>query len=80
MRPEQQQVAGLWCFEVLERLSEYLDGDLAAEERERLEAHVSGCDWCERFGGEMAGMVKQLKEQLAEPEPLEPDLLDRLGL
>jgi predicted anti-sigma-YlaC factor YlaD len=80
MRPEQRKVAGLYCFEVLERLSDYLDGDLASADRESLEAHVRGCDWCERFGGEMAGLVKQLREQLAKPEPLEPGLLDRLGV
>lgn len=80
MKPEQRQVAGLYCFEVLERLSDYLDGEIETSECEKLEGHVRGCDWCERFGGEMAGLVKRLREQLTEPEPLEPGLLDRLGL
>lgn len=80
MKPEQRQVAGLYCFEVLERLCLYLDGELEAAERENVEEHLRGCDWCERFGGGMAGLVKQLRQQLAEPEPLEPGLLDRLGV
>ncbi len=80
MKPQQRKVAGLFCFEVLERLSDYLDNELAADARENLEAHLRGCDWCERFGGEMAGLVKALREELAEAEPLEPDLLDRLGI
>lgn len=69
MLPSEREVAGLRCGEVLEELAEYLDGGLAAERRERLEAHVTECDVCRRFGGEYAGAVAALRRELgAEPE------------
>ncbi|MEZ5391616.1 MAG: zf-HC2 domain-containing protein [Bryobacterales bacterium] len=69
----------MYCFEVLDRLSSYLDGELGPGERERVEAHELR-DWCERFGGEMAGLVRTLRSQLGEPEPLDPQLLERIGI
>ena len=47
-------LAGLWCHQVLEQLSRYLDDELAAEDRARFERHVRECDVCSRFGGEFA--------------------------
>lgn len=41
-----------------DRLSEYVDGDLGAEERRALEAHLSGCDAC-------AGVVTELRAVVA---------------
>jgi len=73
-----RMVAGLRCQEVLERLSEYLDGELSAPEVARVEAHVRGCDWCERFGGQFAESVALLKRELGAPEPLETARAQRL--
>jgi anti-sigma factor RsiW len=62
-------VAGLSCSAVLARLSDYMDGDLAAEERVQVEAHLRGCDGCARFGGEFRATVRALREHLGvEPE------------
>ena len=36
-------VAGISCGEVLDRLSAYIDGELSADERARMEAHLRGC-------------------------------------
>jgi anti-sigma factor RsiW len=71
-------VAGIRCIEVLERLSDYLDGDVTLDERTRIEAHLRGCDQCERFGGRMSSIVKTLRETLKEPEPLEDGVARRL--
>jgi anti-sigma factor RsiW len=57
-------VAGLSCREVLARLSDYLDGELAAAERARVEEHLRGCDGCARFGGELRATVRALREHL----------------
>jgi hypothetical protein len=46
-----REVAGLRCTQVLAHLSDYLDGELDPQTRAQVEAHVQGCDWCERFGG-----------------------------
>ena len=71
-------VAGIRCIEVLELLSDYLDGDVSQEVKERIEAHLRGCDQCERFGGQVSSIVKSLREQLKEPEPLDEGVVMRL--
>jgi anti-sigma factor RsiW len=73
----EKSVAGLSCSQVLERLSDYLDGDLAEGPRAALEAHVKGCDGCARFGGEMVGTVRALRRHLLGASP-PPGLLARL--
>jgi predicted anti-sigma-YlaC factor YlaD len=71
-------VAGIRCIEVLEILSDYLDGDVSQEVKERIEAHLRGCDQCERFGGQMSSVVKSLRKQLKDPEPLDEGVAKRL--
>ncbi|HXG44734.1 MAG TPA: zf-HC2 domain-containing protein [Gemmatimonadales bacterium] len=71
-------VAGLRCRDVLEQLSEYLDGDLPEGARERIRAHLAGCDACERFGGEMGAMVALFRRALAIPPPVTASLAERL--
>jgi len=46
--------------------------------RLRLAGHVSGCDVCERFGRRFAGVIRDLRESLGEPEPLEETVAVRL--
>lgn len=70
-----REVAGIRCTEVLAVLSDYLDGELDAATRARVEAHVGGCDWCEHFGGQFAATVGALKRRLDQPPP---GLLDRV--
>lgn len=79
---ENRLVAGLYCAEVLERLSAYLDGELAEDEVERIRAHVAGCVTCERFGGHFARAVRELREVAAPPlaEDVDARLAAALGL
>jgi anti-sigma factor RsiW len=42
------------CREVIDFLTEYLEGGLSAAEARRLEAHLAGCDAC-------AGFLESLK-------------------
>ncbi|MFN7953742.1 MAG: zf-HC2 domain-containing protein [bacterium] len=72
-------VAGLACSDVLANLSRYLDRELPLDQSQRLEAHVRGCEWCERFGERFAAVVGALKRELAEPEPLDPAVSQRLA-
>ena len=78
MTPAERNVAGLRCSQVLERLSEYVDGELTAAEAERVEAHVRGCDWCERFGGDFSALIVELRRRLGAPEALDEGVRGRL--
>jgi anti-sigma factor RsiW len=51
----------LTCAEVLEDLSAFLDGELAAERIDAVRAHVACCDRCASFGGRFAKAVEQLR-------------------
>lgn len=71
-------IAGLSCSQVLDRLSDYLDGDLIAPEREQLEAHLRGCDRCARFGGEFRAVVGALRSHLSRVGAVPGGFRDRL--
>lgn len=73
-----REVAGLRCGEVLERLSSYVDGELAEAERAQVDAHLRGCDWCERFGGRFAETLAAVRRELAAPPEVDDALTGRL--
>ena len=73
-----REVAGIRCVQVLEQLSAYVDGELAATEVARINAHLLGCDWCERFGGEFSSMVSQIRAQLGVSAPVDEGVAERL--
>lgn len=73
-----RRVAGLSCREVLERLSDYVDGELAPGEVRRVDAHLRGCDQCERFGGAFGRLVAGLRNELAAAGPLDAEVAGRL--
>jgi anti-sigma factor RsiW len=68
------EVAGIRCREVLAELSDYLDGELADERVEQINAHLRGCDNCARFGGRFQAVFTAIREVLAEPAPLDDDV------
>ncbi len=74
---ENRHIAGLYCSEVLERLSAFLDGELAEAEVGQIRAHVAECVTCERFGGHFAEAVQKLRE--TEAPPLDADVDARLS-
>lgn len=71
-------VAGVRCREVLADLSEYVDRQLPRRRAEQIEAHLRGCDWCERFGGAFAGTVASLRATLAGTPPIPAPVRARL--
>lgn len=65
------------CEEFSEALSAYLDGELSAEERSRLEAHLEGCPRCQEELKSLRA-VSSLVTSLPEVTP-SPALLAALG-
>ena len=60
-------------------LSDYLDGDLQAGERERVEDHVHWCPECRRALRSLRRTLQGLMELRATPaESIAPDVIDRL--
>ncbi len=71
-------VAGVRCDEVLAELSDFLDGNLAAEREQQLRAHVLECDACECFGADVQTALQALRTT-REAEPISDDLSERLA-
>lgn len=68
---ENRNVGGLFCFDVLAQLSDYVDGELSAADKAKIEVHLAGCDACTKFGGEFGAVVKALREKVLVGEPSE---------
>ncbi len=71
-------VARVRCSEVLDELSDLLDGTMRTERRAMIAAHLAGCDRCARFGGDVARVIAQLRAALGVPTPLASDRADQL--
>lgn len=78
MKAHDRTVAGIRCTEVLDDLSDYLDGELPDDRVAKIEAHLRGCDWCERFGGDFADAIAGLRDRLGPPPEPPADLRARL--
>jgi anti-sigma factor RsiW len=61
---------GLSCRELVELVSDYLEGALAPHEHSRFEAHIAGCEHC-------AAYLRQMRETLALLGTLPADALSR---
>jgi anti-sigma factor RsiW len=66
----------LACREVVELVTDYLEGALDERDRERFERHLRGCDGCTAYLEQMRLTVR-LAGRL-EPEAIEPAFRDRL--
>jgi anti-sigma factor RsiW len=63
--------ATLECREVVEVVSEFLDGALAAGDRARVEQHLLVCPPCTRYLAQMRSTVGSLGDLGAAREPVE---------
>jgi len=66
----------LVCQQVVELVSDYLDGSLSRRDRRRLEKHLAVCDACTAY-------LEQLRVTIAAsgsvaPDDLAPEVLDTL--
>ena len=59
----------LACREVVELVTDYLEGVLGDRDRERFERHLGGCDGC-------AAYLEQMRVTLRVAGRLEPEAID----
>jgi anti-sigma factor RsiW len=64
--------------DILDQLSEYLDGSLSAPEAERIQEHLDGCERCQAFSRTLGTVVSATRELPAEalPAPTRRRLID----
>jgi anti-sigma factor RsiW len=66
----------LACREVVELVTDYLEGALDERDRERFERHLGGCDGCTAYLEQMR-LTLRLAGRL-EPEAIDPAFRERL--
>lgn len=59
------------CQELVEVLTDYLDGALSERDRARLEAHLEECEACTAYLEEFRMLINTAGR--IEPEPLSPE-------
>jgi len=64
------------CQELVEVITDYLEGSLPEEDRVRFEAHLRECPWCQNYVDQMRRTVRTLGS-LAR-EPLAPEVREKL--
>ncbi|MEZ5419539.1 MAG: zf-HC2 domain-containing protein [Vicinamibacterales bacterium] len=78
MRPDERDVAGLTCSQVMAALSDYADGEAPPALRAQIEAHVAACGQCAAFGGDFMALLAAMRRQLARPDDAPDDLRARV--
>jgi len=64
------------CREVVELVTEYLEGTMAPEDREALERHLEGCQGCRAYIEQVRGAVALSRRPPAET--LSPEFQEKL--
>jgi anti-sigma factor RsiW len=64
-----EPVYQLSCQELVELVTDYLEGALPEDERRRFDEHIDGCEGCRRY-------VEQMRATLAAAGELSPESLD----
>ena len=66
----------LVCREVVEVVTDYLEGTMAPRQRERFETHLAGCPHCREYLAQMRQTLEVLGR--IEPDDLPPGAQDEL--
>jgi anti-sigma factor RsiW len=73
MEPDVEQLS---CQELVELVTEYLEGTMAAEDRARFEDHVSRCRGCSEYLEQMRSTIRLLGR--LSPEAISREAEDAL--
>jgi anti-sigma factor RsiW len=57
------------CRQVVELMTDYLEGALSAADRARFEEHIAGCDGCRAYLAQLSTTRKVLRKLADEPIP-----------
>lgn len=57
------------CRDVVELMTDYLEGALSAQDRARFEDHIAGCDGCRAYLEQMRETRKVAGRLASEPVP-----------
>jgi anti-sigma factor RsiW len=57
------------CRQVVELMTDYLEGALSAADRTRFEEHIAGCDGCRAYLAQLATTRRVLRKLADEPIP-----------
>lgn len=60
------------CRQVVELMTDYLEGALSSADRARFEEHIAGCDGCRAYLAQLS-TTRRVLSKLAD-EPIPPDL------
>ena len=65
------------CREMVELMTDYLEGALSARDRERFEEHIAGCDGCRSYLEQMRSTMRLVGRIPDEPisERLQEELM-----
>jgi anti-sigma factor RsiW len=71
---------GMTCRELVELVTDYLDGVLSPDAAERFADHLAICDGCERYLDQFRMVAGELGEAVATEPPLDlpGDVRDKL--
>ena len=59
----------LTCRELVELLTDYLEGALSREDRKRFQRHIAGCDGCTAYVEQMRGTIRAVGTLSEEAVP-----------
>jgi anti-sigma factor RsiW len=65
------------CRQIVELMTDYLEGALSEPDRQRFEAHISGCDGCTEYLDQLRttlGLARRVVDE-SIPAELEAELL-----
>lgn len=66
------------CREVVELMTDYLDGALSASDRAKFDQHMQGCDGCRAYLAQLR-IARRLMGRIASepvPDPLKVELIN----
>lgn len=76
MRTSRKQDEPLICQQLVELVSDYLDGSLREQDREKVEAHLAVCDACTGYVEQVRRMLRLTKGLAIDTLP--PERVSRL--